>query len=315
MKEFSSYASDYFKQGMSAYLSKLKREKSRNDYVTVLNDLMNLCKKDFLEIDSDDSFSFLHKLENDADNKLISWSTLNNKMARLHTISNYFVGLEFYSDYIENPFENPHRLNQDRMLHDGQILSVTEIDKFLEYAKANDNVYLASCIVLRMGLTTTELIGLKLSNFFMGPDNICYMNLPHRTVAVPGDIKNLLDHMIKKNALSEYIFIKDKSLRLTSRELQALCKELVPMNFNLQDLRNTCIVYAMKGGATAADISEYLGITDAWLYRYDNVVANVHFPTMADYSNIRLVFQREAGQYFIYCAAGFDVFFREAFIP
>lgn len=287
MKPFSQYASDTFKFGMSEYLSRLKRDKSKNDYITVLNDLMDFCQKDFLEISSDDAFSFLHKLEEDANHNRIKWNTLNNKMARLHTISNYFVQQDYFSDYNSNPFDNPHRLNQNRMLHSGQILSLSEIDQFLSYAKSNDNLYLASCMVLRMGLTSTELTNLRLSHFFLS-DGSCYLKLPRRTILVPGDIKNLLDHMVKKNQLSDYLLIKSQSSRLTLRELQLLCQQ-VPMNVTFPILRNTCIAYAFKGGAVTSDICDYLGITDAWLYRFDEVVSDIHYPAMPDFSNIRIV--------------------------
>lgn len=286
MRTFCRYASKELKDGMDVYFKNIKKEKTKNDYISVLNEIMIDCEKDFFSIKEPDAVSFLHHLEERAMKEQIKWSTLNNKLAKLHAIANFFAmhPLLAPEDY-QNPFFNPHQTNP--LLEKNHVLSLLEIDTCLKEASASEELFLAIALAFRMGLTSSMIVSLKTEHFFMDKAEFAGVKIRGHIKKVPADILNLIDLHIKKTHIDGYLLQKENGKPFSERELQVLFKSYISLPFTLQDIRNTSIAYMKKGGASSGEIADYMNITMPWLYRYDKIVDSLTFAAV-DYHYIKV---------------------------
>lgn len=276
MRTLCRYASDELKTGLTIYFARIKKEKTKNDYISALNEVMQECSKDFFLIKEADAISFLHHLEERAMKEQIKWSTLNNKLAKLHAVANFFADNPSLApeDY-RNPFSNPHQTNP--LLEKNHVLSLLEIDACLKEASSSQELFLAISLAFRMGLTSSMIVSLKTEHFFMDKSGFAGVKIRGHIKKVPADILNLIDLHIKKTHIDGYLLQKENGKPFSERELQILFKSYISLPFTLQDIRNTSIAYMKKGGASSGEIADYMNITMPWLYRYDKIVDSLTF--------------------------------------
>lgn len=286
--EWCSYAERQSQIALSMYLDTLKNERTKREYIRLCNNIMEFCQKDFFALTEQDAFDYLHSLESMVSAGSLKISTLNTKMAVLHSISNYMLQHPSITpeDYLQNPFWNPHRLNGKRMLNMSHILSVNEVDVLLSEAKSSPMVFLAIALAFRMGLSTSEMLTLRLKDFFQDAENEYGLHLSRRTVKVPKDIIDLLDRLVAQGICKDYLFPGRRGGHISLQFLLAEYRRCVSSSYSLQDLRNSFIAYSFFGGANATQIAEYLGITQPWLTRYQEVVQLLHVDSAVDYQHI-----------------------------
>lgn len=278
---------------------KLKRNKTRNDYLFNINSICDYFRKDFLDITSSEAQKYFLHLSNDKGNPL-TIKTLHAKLSSLRSISEFiYENREKYglSKYYQNVFYNVSLEEFDYYIDKEKIPTIEEMDQLLQACENDDMLFLIFSFILRCALTASEACSLTPKMIRVDARNHGFITFnkrnKYRYVKIPEDVMNLLTKYISKYGEHEYLFYNKNGKPLSIRSLQTRLKSKlldagIDKPYTLQDLRNAAIAYMLKCGAKSKDIAEYTGISDRWIYRYNNVIQELEIAP-CDYVHFKII--------------------------
>jgi integrase len=278
-----------------AFLLTLKTEKTKHSYMNIKNRIELLCGKPFLELTKQDGAYFINLLSAELSN-----NSLYTNISYIKSIANftqrtageYLHGTK-YASYT-NPFCNfASDLAPSAFISENKVPSVKEINVFLK--KCNDHVLLACSLILKCGLSSSQLTELTVKDL-VTDNGLHYIHVgshENRYVYVPDDAFSIINSYIFKHGIAqgEYIFSNSVGARMSLRVLQKIYKketEKYGFPYTMQDLRNTAATYMLAGGAGKQDVCSLLGITDIWGNKYDKCISKARTSTASEYSMLNI---------------------------
>lgn len=265
------------------YELSLKRERTRRDYYRYVSRICDYLCCDFLCIDAVMAQGYFYHMESRADG--YTPKSLHSMLSALRSFATYIEknrsiwGLD---DYV-NPFVGVLVSSYTDNLHMNDIPLPDQVDAILSAASVDTQMYLILLLVLRCGLSVSEVCRLKAScvrqdeagRFFL--EIIKNDGKMRRNVKIPTDILPAVLSFCGECPSDGPLFYNQKGQPLQVRTLQMYFSDLVKSadlgrSFTLQDIRHASIAYMRKGGAEASSVASYTGISERWVYRYNGVL-------------------------------------------
>lgn len=261
----TDYRKDQTKGYFDAFISsEALRERTKIEYWRMIGILCRELQKDFLEITEEDILRFQRSME-----ALIRRGKLSNRTLRLrlYCYSSFSAYLLRTGVIERNVFAYLYKPVVEDAPYTNKIPSTKECDDMLEAAMAaGEDMYLIYCMILRMGLTTTEICNLKTQNVTeFERDLVCYLYTPggkkeHRYIVVPEDLKEGL-MAFKDSVVTEYLFANSRGKQMTVPALDKRARKIMGTaglgKFSLKDLRNRAIYQMIHDGAEEEEIALY----------------------------------------------------------
>lgn len=249
----------------SAYASENQlRDRTKTEYWRMIHILCRTVKKDFLDISYEDAQIFQDKMVLKIQEGDLSLKTLRLRLYCYDSFSNYL----YTKNIIEkNPFSLLKKPIVDDTPYTSRIPGAEKCDKLLEIAaRTSSDMYFIFSLVLRMGLTSTEICSIKTRNVItFENDLVIYFFTPggkqeQRYLVVPDDLKEPLSSY-RDTVSTEYLFANRSGEKLSQKALDKRVRKLITDNglgkLTLRDLRNRAIYQMVHDGADIAEIAKY----------------------------------------------------------
>ena len=265
---------------------------------------VTLPKKDPLNIDSNDAAEFMLAMEERAELSTVEKYSKTYVKSMYRQLKGFYrfiydhriyLNSTYETDIHRNPFAEVYCIYQDKeelTLED--IPSYEDLDLLLDAAESNMTLSLAIKLVIRIGLTASELLSIKKSNFILSKENL-YLELidrdrkgqvQKRTMFIPEDLHSAIDYVATRlpetekhiivNVTSKSGIVKPYTMRTLLRHLNQCCLDADIETITFSKLRNFFIFQAKLSGIDNGEIAEFTNQEGRWIYRFDLIdVSNV----------------------------------------
>lgn len=281
------------------FLSRFKREKTKQDYKRDIIHFTELIQKNYLEADYDNCKAYIDHLKKRIDEKKLALTTVEKLYSQIYSFFNY-LEINQYIPY--NHFKQINKPTASRLIAKEKIITWEELDKIISMLK---NYHLrdfaALMLIFTSGLTLSEVVNLKWNQFVVDRTGnvgiVLKMRYGERYIKVHKDIwdllKNYKTNELKTVNLDNYVFLNKRGTKITDRWLRMVlkkaCKEAkIGKEYTPRDLRHAFAAYTLKNGATAEQVKEQLGwsnqnLAKRYLYAIQEIQDNA-----VDYLNFCL---------------------------
>lgn len=263
MGERKEILSEYTLACFDAFAEREKlAPQTRRKYLSLIRIICKEFGKDFMELTDKEVYRYHDKLEGMVREGELCNRTLRARFYSYVSFASYLVeiGRMEHSafDCINLPEvdDTPHSLN---------IPTLEECDAVIEMAeRSGEDMALIFLIVLRMGLTASEICNLKTSSL-MEFDGKLYFEFNRgegncRYMEIPDDLRDRIKKYHSMNS-SPYFFLNSKGEKLQGRALEKRVKKIVSKAgcepFTLRDLRNRCIYQMLHDGVREEEVAAY----------------------------------------------------------
>lgn len=271
-----------------AFSARLRTKNSVNNYISTIREFNNFTGVSF-ELANNRQVAeydlYLTKLEKN-DNK-IKASTHATKLSMLKSIADFIENCSLVDNY-NNPFKDIHIERPDIVLYDADVPLLHDLEVLLENAKNNPRDFLIFLLAAKCGLTTGELLNLRLKDLIFDENKMVYsINIlkgkRQRNILIPEDVSLAFQNYLLIFEGEDRLFLNSRNKPITEKGLQRLIasymdnltEQLSGRRMTLADLRHSAIKYMKMGGASNTEIAAYIGNEKAYmLSRYDNVSYN-----------------------------------------
>lgn len=296
------FFSEEFTKILTVYLQRYQNVRTQSEKWNLVRLFCEFCHKDFLEIDGSDVSLYFNDMERRIANGTLSASTYQSRKSILVTLSNYIV--EEYPDLcFENHFVHTSIYNVSGSIRPSHIVSMSEVDAFLEASKDWPMMYTIISLVLRVSLTASEIVSLRECNV-QQVDGRLVIHFPRvgqrkeRVIPLPPDVEQVLaNYLCSSNYLDHvdeqrHLFYNTKGRPLSQRILDSSVKKVMKKagldaGYTLRDIRSRSILDMINGvGASCGDaarrrelldgIGEFAGIRELRLSTYVGAAHLVH---------------------------------------
>lgn len=298
-----TYFSEVFKETiLPTFFARFKRQSTRKSYLTAATAICNYFEKDFLELTPEDISHYFSMMKS---GEIL---THNGYVFSSKSIAFYLSGLGSLARYIaengsyfgitySNPFVH-YNIEESPYIEGYDIPSLSDIDRLLRTV-TDARLRIIYCLVLRCGLSTSEIISLAPKQFAVDSENRMAIvfkteGKDPRFVKVPEDIRTEVSaFLVSVSASAPQVFLNKRGQALTQTVLSRMVRQSIidaglRKLWTLQDLRNACACHMLASGAPPVDVAHQLGIEPRWMYRYDHAVADLDLQA-SDYSRIRIL--------------------------
>ena len=167
-------------------------------------------------------------------------------------------------------------------------ITMRDIDRVLSTLMDEQNVTLFAIIslVLRTGLTTEEICGLKIQQLVTNGQTdqcgIMILGIRNRFIKVPSDLFSLLLLLSEQtdNETGNLFLTGLKRYPFTQRnlllEIKKACLRAGVRPFTLQQLRNFAIVLMLRSHAPEELVSDYVSTDSRWMTRYKEAAPSLN---------------------------------------
>ncbi len=275
----SIYASEKTKQVIwPDFIAHFKSSSTTASYRADLDELMNFLQKDFLKITKKDVEIYFEDLQKKVEEKRLQPITVAKKIKEAHSFADYIVqNKEKYK--IKKTFRDefePYLKLVAKQQRFANLVPVEDIDKLYQAAKDDEMAYCIFALLHRVGLSSTEIIHLKIEDLGIYEDGVyVFVELRKEYCYIPEDVYQILENYIEKNEIKEYLFCNRRGNQLNTMFISRLMKKYtlqagIPA-YSAENIRNTCAVTMFAYGATPKQVAGQLGITQVQVRRYQNL--------------------------------------------
>ena len=167
-------------------------------------------------------------------------------------------------------------------------ITMRDIDRVLSTLMDEQNVTLFAIIslVLRTGLTTEEICGLKIQQLVTNGQTdqcgIMILGIRNRFIKVPSDLFSLLLLLSEQtdNETGNLFLTRLKQCPFTQRnlllEIKKACLRAGVRPFTLQQLRNFSILLMLRSHAPEEVVSDYVSTDSRWMTRYKEAAPSLN---------------------------------------
>lgn len=252
----------------------LKTLKTRYEYLMDVNRLCEFSNSDFICLSSNQVQEYFKMLSQ----KGLTVKTIQGKLSCFKSISK-FIEQNIDREW-ENPFSSIHVESFSEFLNPNSVPTLKELDIIMEQAKNDNRLYLIFSLILRCGLSASEVSRLHAEMFQLDGMNRMFLSISSgnktRRIKIPKDVANVfIKYTEIENIFSGPLLYNKKKKPLSYHALCDMVRECMHtsgFNYTMQDLRNVSMAHMLKGGATTKEVADYAGISERWLYRYQEVL-------------------------------------------
>lgn len=256
---------------------------SQENYFGDINEFLDLCQKDFLQVREKDVDEYYNWLLLKIRQKQMKATTLQKKMKELHKFSDFIMKNKFqFKEQWKVPltFDNFFYKYVAKFLSNEEAVkpvSIEDIDKMLEAAQDDLMAYTILVLFCRVGLRSTEVCALKPEDIASAPDGV-YLTLRKKkdTRFIPPDVFLILEKYLASREENEYLFYNRSKRPLNTQYIHLMMRRIaikadVP-EYSAQDLRNVCAGIMYAYGVSPEQVAQQLGITQMHIRRYSNII-------------------------------------------
>lgn len=275
----SLYASDQLKQVIwPDFISHFRSEVSISSYRTDITEFMNYFQRDFTTLNDAMAQEYYVWLEKKVKQGNIQPITMAKKYRELHSFADYIVKNRDNYDIPDN-FQDyffPYLKGVAKIEKLARSIPIEDIDKLFAAAQNDLMAYCILVLIYRVGLSSTEITGLKLSDFaaydngvvatIAGRDTDCF---------VPEDVYAILEKYIAVRDEHEYLFYNKRRNKLNTMYISRLMKTYTQLaeidNYSAEALRNSCAVTMFAYSAKPEQVAAQMGVTQIQIKRYKDM--------------------------------------------
>ena len=266
------------KQIWADFTAHFKSATTLGSYQSDITEACNYCEKNFIEINSlgvKELFVwFSHRVEQGE----IKPATMAKKFREYHSLAQYICeNTEKYG--IQEDYEDyyyPYLTKVAKQEKFAKAVPIEEIDKLFEVAQQDIKVYLIFLLLFRVGLSSTEIIEIKVKDIEQYADGV-YIWITNRKEAcyLPEDVVEVLSEYLDQREDNEYLFYNRSDRQLNTMYLSRMMKKYTTLagipSYSAETLRNSCGFTMYAYGAKDKHVARQLGITQMQIKRYDDV--------------------------------------------
>ena len=276
-----------------------KSHDSKKNMVYIVSSFGEFCKGELFDVTDVQIESYLGFLKDGIANKrfkeqycaciFLELRSFFDKAANLgHVMENPLAGME-------NPFKFQAKLDVS------DVPSLAEVDHLLTLCDSNATLKLFVLLAFRMGLTISEMVELKKSDFiFNKEDGRTYLKLWRHVdgvkreayLTIPGDLISYISDMACSTSKDfPYLFKNQKSRPFAARTVQQLLSWLQEGEekvITLSQLRSLCIYLMLVSKVPISKISMYTNVRGDWFSKYDSIPKELIFDA-TDYINLKVL--------------------------
>lgn len=264
-------------------LSKLESNDSVRAYKRLKTEFEEFGGKPFLQLSSSDLISFgNHKKTYNAPSSVYLYVATIASMGHFteKNAGELLTGTSY--EHYRNPFFDAKRhFCYNFVIDEDKIPLAEDINNFIYHC--NDMIKVISVLILKCGLTSTDICDLNITSINVDKNNNMYVHLKsnkERYVLVPSDLKIMLEEYMEHHGINPdgYIFQNARDKKLCVRTLERYyAKEAKRLDFNytMKSLRTAAAVYMLAGKAQMNELCDTLGITSWSKFRYDRCRDNI----------------------------------------
>ena len=265
----SLYASDQLKQVIwPDFISHFRSEVSISSYRTDITEFMNYFQRDFTALNDAMAQEYYVWLEKKVKQGNIQPITMAKKYRELHSFADYIVKNRDNYDIPDN-FQDyffPYLKGVAKIEKLARSIPIEDIDKLFAAAQNDLMAYCILVLIYRVGLSSTEVTGLKLSDF-AAYDNGVVVTIAGRDTDcfVPEDVYAILEKYIAVRDEHEYLFYNKRRNKLNTMYISRLMKTYTQLaeidNYSAEALRNSCAVTMFAYSAKPEQVAAQMGVT------------------------------------------------------
>jgi len=272
-------------------LGKLKNKNARVNQKNEIIAFTDHCRKDFLNITTDDVTEYLEGLLDDN-------RTPETVKVKLYILKGMAKACDqaLNSSMVKNVFAGI-RIGADKDTYtEKDLASLEEVDKVLDYCKRKGDAQLPLIIglALECAMPLRDLIGLKVGNIHLNELGQPFIRLGDEKENYKGELNRFVREIPLKEAtaaalnrlvssrgnvrISDPVFLDRWGKELNDRKIQMELKKAnaaagVPAEktFTISKLNNLAVVAMSSGGAKDGDLADQLGHTSSWMSRYASI--------------------------------------------
>lgn len=281
-------------------------ERTRKNYYNIVKNYIKTVGHTPMKLSEKDAETYFNDLTNRLNSGRLSYSTALMRMSVMRGLCDYIKlknnregksYTNYFKDYILP--DTDKTITEEKLPKESELAAVLELAA--EYN--DDTAYLIFSLVLKCGLTSSEVCSLKTEYLLYDTDECLCIHFPEkkrisRIIKLPSDITQLLLKYISAHRISTgSIFYNKRGTPLKMRDAERLLKKYVNMGisenrvssgFTLQDMRHAAFKYMLLGGADEAAVAGYAGITTKWMSRYRQIVNERTRQNAADFSTLTI---------------------------
>lgn len=301
-KEFTP--SDEFLYSIWNFYELTLSARTRKNYYNIVKNYINTVKKDPLSLTREDVNIYYKYLEERIKDNRIAYSTALMRISVMRSLCEYIrhrynaIGKEYI-----NYFNEIILPDFDKTISDQLLPTEYELNSILEAAKNDNTAFTIFSLILKCGLTSSEICSLNTENILTDKNGSLCIQFPEkkkisRIIKLPQDISKLLITYIEENKrYNGFVFYNKHNTPLKVRDAERLLKKYIKLclekgtirkEFTLQTLRHCALKYMMIGGCGEEEAAKYCGITTKWMSRYRKVVNDNSKLCSADMSVINI---------------------------
>lgn len=279
MRKLTNYCSKRFKNLFAEYGASVRSERTRDEYVSIVNMITTYLCKDFMKISESDALLYFGYLRGEVLGGRISVSTYNLRASSLKSIAKF---LEEKDLDFENPFGRVIRMEGDDSIKERYIPSVTELDQIIDAAKDDSMWYLILCLALRACLSATQITQIRKQNIHVEEDGRVILYFPPGAtqpnglwVTLPEDMRDLFLSYVNSVSGDEagHIFFNERKNPLSVRNIDHGVKRFVDASgverkYTIKDLRSRGVLEMASAGIDPEIIQEYTGLSQLRIHYF-----------------------------------------------
>lgn len=262
----------------SDFTAHFKSNTTIGSYQSDIIEACNYLNKNFIQIDRLDVKALFTWLSCRVEQSELKPATMAKKFREYHSLAQFiYDNRENY--YITASFEDyfyPYLTRVAKQEKFAKAIPIEEIDKLFHVAQADIMVYMIFILLFRAGLSSTEIIEMKLKDIEQYADGV-YVWIQNRKEAcyLPEDVVAVLNDYLLQREAYEYLFYNRAGRPLNTMYISRMMKKYTTMAkipaYSAETLRNSCGFTMYAYGAKDKHVAKQLGITQMQIKRYDDI--------------------------------------------
>ena len=259
------------------FIAHFQSETTMASYQTDLDEFMNYIEKDFTKATESDVKAYYEHLVKKVKQGIIKPGTMAKKMRECHSFAEHIcANRERYriSETFQDYFYSYLKLvaKQEKF---AKAIPVEHIDRLLNMAQRDKMVYNILILLYRVGLSSTEIIELKVQDLEEYADGYyIWVDSRNEAVFLPEDVIASLSHYLLERGDNEYLFYNRQGNKLNTMYISRMMKKYTTLadlpSYSAEMLRNSCAFTMYAYGAGDKQVAAQLGISQMQIKRYKN---------------------------------------------
>ncbi len=252
------------------FLSTLRAERTKIEYVGYIRILCEYVCKDFMEITLEDAHRTFHNWKERIRSGELSKKTVCVRLSCYNSLARYIESVE--GDEYRNPFEHIERPEVADKINPLNVPTLEEMDRIMSAASSDTMAFLIFALVSRCAISATNITRITKDSVIneggrvglIFSETAVYKS--DNVVMLPDDVATLFMSYIQLPGFRDkegHIFYNKHNRPLTIKNLDTLASKYIGMagyKYTLKDLRSLAIIEMANAGVSEADIMRYVNI-------------------------------------------------------